>query len=496
MTPGMPRRHAELSGEGLVALGARNACDREPIHLSGAIQPHGFLLAVDPDSLIVAAASANVSELMGGAREPLGLTLRALLGDEVTDAVLAMRPTGNPHDAVPVPVRPGGAMAPVQRAYHIVAHRRGALLMLEFEETLAGDRPQSGEYRRLRDAMKSLHILDEVEEICRLTVEDVRRLTGYDRVMIYRFEPDAHGHIVAEARREDAEPFVGLHYPASDIPRQARVLYLRNWIRVIADVDYVPVPILGLPDSVPIEQLDLSMSVLRSVSPVHLQYLRNMGVAATMTISLVVDNQLWGMIACHHNSPKRIDPVARLACETLGQIVSVRVRAAEAARAYDRPRDLGRMTAQVVTAMAAAENPALGAAQAHAALLGMTAADGVVVEIDGTRITAGTVPGRTVLDALVTRLSAMAGAGPAPVATDAVAELIGEPLGADGCDASAATGALFLSMTGRSPGFVLWLRGERAHTVRWAGPPGLKADDDRRPADAVVPLTPRASFQE
>jgi diguanylate cyclase (GGDEF)-like protein len=335
--------------------------------------------------------------------------------------------------------------------------------------------------------------LDGIEEICHFAVQEVRELTGFDRVMIYRFDPDAHGCIIAEACRADAEPFLGLHYPASDIPRQARVMYLRNWIRVIADSSYTPVPIRALAGCPPVDTLDLSMSVLRSVSPAHLQYMRNMGVTASMTISLVVENQLWGMIACHHDAPMRLNHIQRLAYESLGQVMSVRLRAIDAAKHHARVRGLGQMAAQVVTAMAAAENPADGAVAAPDALLGMVAADGAVVEIDGVRAVVGDVPGTDALNLVVPRLTELAARGAEPVATDALADLLGMKLDEMGTNAPCATGALFLPLPSRVQGFILWLRGERARTVRWAGRLTEKAD---AAAGQDVSLTPRGSFAE
>ena len=488
-----PARHTELSEEGLAALGTRNACDREPIHLSGAVQPHGALLVLDAASFIVRAASENVAALCG-LPDPLGRSLSDLLGAEVATQVRALRITGNPHDALPVRIDlPGSGRSPT--VHYLVAHRSGPLLMLELEPAgPAQNTPGASAefFQRQRDAMKALLGVDEVDEICRVTVEEVRRLTGYDRVMVYRFEPDAHGHVIAEACSEDAEPFLGLHYPAGDIPRQARALYLRNSIRVIADVGYEPAAILGLPNGVPSDRLDLSMSVLRSVSPLHLQYLANMGVAATMTISLIVDNQLWGMIACHHDSPKQVDHAERLACEALGQMVSVRLLAAESTGGHRHVRELGRLAAQVVTAMAAGETALTGAVDAERALLGMAAADGAVIEIDGEQVCVGVVPAPDVLDLLIAHLGALGGSGPAPTGVSTLPAEVRVAAGPD-ADVSAAAGALFLPLPGRVEGFVLWLRGEYAHTVRWAGRPDLKPDEDHAPAAA---LTPRASFEE
>lgn len=486
---------ASLSAEHLVLNWTHNACDHEPIHLSGAIQPLGFLLVIDPVSLVIAAASENVPPGIGRQPGPLGLTLGDFLGVEVAEAFLAMRPTSNPHDALPTRIRlpsrePSGSLL-----YDMVPHRSGSVAVLEFEEGLKIDSAASARFfQQQRDAVKTLLTLDGLEEICQLAVQEVRRLTGYDRVMIYRFEPEGHGQIIAEACLPDAEPFLGLHYPATDIPRQARALYIRNWIRVIADVDYDPVPIAALPGNVTVDQIDLSMSVLRSISPAHLQYLRNMGVSATMTISLIIDNKLWGLIACHHNTPKRIDHMQRLACEALGQLVSVRLRAAEYADGHAYVQKLSRFSAQVIAAMAASENPSAGAAAMSGPLLNMTAADGAVVEIEGVRVSVGAVPSPEVIELIVPRLAELAGAGPTPLATNALAARLARPGDVKDWHTLHASGALFLPLPGRVQGFVLWLRGERAQTVRWAG--RLETSPDKCDASGLARLSPRTSFAE
>ena len=498
-----PPRHAELSAEGLADLGGRNNCDREPIHLSGAVQPHGFLLVVDPSPLLVLAASENTPRLPP-VSPPGGLALEHLLGPEVAAAAAGLAPQGNPHDALPVPVtvqlEDGSS-----ESFDLLAHLVGSVWVLEFERSGGNDVRLSGRlFQRQRDAVRALHVLEDVDEICKLTVEEIRKLTGYDRVMIYRFDDDANGQVVAETRRADLEPYLGLHYPAGDIPRQARVLYLRNWIRVIADVHYQPVPVRALVEGLRPDQLDLGMAALRSVSPVHLQYLRNMGVRATMTISLVADNQLWGMIACHHASPRYISHDQRLACEALGQLVSVRLRAAELVAETRYGQSLGRLTAQVVTAMAAAENPPAGASAASAALLGMVAADGAVVEVDRVRVSAGVVPEPGPLQVLITALAAQAGAGPGPFSTSTLGAVVNLPTGA-----GSVGGALYLPLGGRGAGFVLWLRREQAASVSWAGPTSeavsspvsmvplgavAGGDDGDRAEPAPSALGPRASF--
>lgn len=490
MTSAETLLNSELSLAGLSTMGAGNPCDREPIHLSGAVQSHGCLVAVDTKSLVVVAASANVATFTGCVTDPLGRPMREVLGDAVERAVRAVRATSNPHDSLPERVR----LAGTGRTVDMVVHLQNPVLVVELEEGVdVGPIELAQYFHSHRNAGKVLLGLDSVEDICRLTAHEVRKLTGYDRVMVYRFEPDAHGYVLAEDRRADLEPFLGLHYPAGDIPRQARALYLRNWIRVIEDIDYTPVPVEAVPGALPGDQLDLSLSVLRSVSPLHLEYLRNMGVAATMTISLIVDDRLWGMVACHHGAPKRIEHVKRVACESLGHLVSVRLRAAMRTSYDQHVRDLLKMTSQVITSMAAGETPAIGAAVAAEPLLKMTAADGAVVEIDGIRTTVGSVPSDELLDRMVHRLAELA-AGTRPFATESLQEHLSDADREDVAASGAATGALYLPLPGRVRGYVLWLRGERSQTLRWAGRP---QDQDQDAAGGIVPqLSPRTSFDE
>ncbi len=488
-------RPAELTAEGLAALGPGNLCDREPIHLSGAIQPHGVLLVVDPTSYVVTAASVNFPQLTTHAHTPLGAALADVIGPDVAEAVRAARTTGNPHDGLPVPVQLPTTDERGGTTYQMMAHRRGRALVLELEVADTQDHASPAQlYRRQRDALNALHEVDGIQAICARTVQLVRELTSYDRVMIYRFEPDGHGHVVAEACQPSLTPYLGLHYPATDIPRQARALFLQNWIRVIADVDAEPVPIVALPDRIPVDELNLSMCVLRSVSPMHLQYLRNMGVGASLTASLIVDNQLWGLIACHHGTPKRAGHMQRLACEALGQLVSVRLRAAQTTENDQYSAELSHLRAQLIASIANNENLAAGAADAPDALLGMVAADGAVVEIEGDRVSVGMVPGAKELDALVLRLAARLAAAELLV-TDALDDEVltngsGTPPTGDAQPSAPATGAMFLRLGGRPDGFILWLRGEHAVTVRWAGRPAPKVDAP----DAL--LGPRASFAE
>jgi diguanylate cyclase (GGDEF)-like protein len=498
-----PDEVAELTAEGLAALGPGNACDREPIHLSGAIQPHGVLVAFDPRTRLVQVASTNLSDLCGTpATAALGRPVEEVLGATVAAQIDDLAASDLLEPAVATVTAAAGPDD--RRRQDLTVHRSDGLVVCELEpSTAVSDDALVGFYQAATRIIGRLHESLEVEALCRTAVRELRALIGYDRVMVYRFDADAHGEIIAEARRPEAEPFLGLHYPAGDVPRQARRLYLRNWLRVIGDVDYTPAPLLAVPGALPEAGLDLSLSALRSVSPLHLHYLRNMGVRATLTISLIVDGRLWGMIACHHDAPHRVSGHLRAACTTFGQAMSLQLRAAEEFGRHDDAARLTRLSAQVVTALAAAETLASGVLAASAPLLGMVGAHGAVLTLGERRTSVGEIPPDDALDLVARALQQRAGDRRAPVAEDEVVPVIEAELGAGiweqtGVDRSAVTtraaGALYLPL-GQTPGdAVLWLRGEQTRTVRWAG--RAEGDAASGPGGRKTSLTPRSSFAE
>jgi len=162
----------------------------------------------------------------------------------------------------------------------------------------------------------------DVQACCAAAAVALRTATGFDRAMVYRFLPDESGEVVAEDARAGLESFLGLHYPASDIPRQARELYRRNWLRTIPDIEYVPAPLQPPLNPRTGQTVDMSHCALRSVSPIHVEYLRNMGVCASMSASIVCQDKLWGMLVLHHYAPHHVSAELRVACETFAQIFS------------------------------------------------------------------------------------------------------------------------------------------------------------------------------
>jgi light-regulated signal transduction histidine kinase (bacteriophytochrome) len=453
-------------------------CDREPIHIPGSIQPHGVLLAFDADGRL-ALRSANAEQLLGPLpdigmalgpshlNEELRVEIRA--GLDAFDSIL-----GSLHTEV------------AGQAFDAVLHRCGAYLVVECERAPRAPRRLETFALQAQKAIERIQRLSGIEQALEHAVREIARLSGFDRVMAYRFRHDDSGEVVAEARRDDLVPYLGQRYPASDIPQQARRMYVLNPLRLIVDVGYAPVPLL--PDAGPhaAAPLDMSACVLRSVSPIHVEYLRNMGVAASMSISIVVRGKLWGLIACHHASPFLVPYPVRMSCQVLAQIVSMLVdrelTASHAAALQQsdavRQRILQRAEASDDIVQALADDPDL--------FRQLLECDGVAAAFEGALHIAGCGPSREALGSLISWL----GEDERPEIFDSSSLQRDLPHLAPRFGGT--SGVLALRIDREQNGYVFWFRNEQIEQVRWGGPPHKGV--------SIGPLgprlTPRGSFEE
>lgn len=295
-------------------------CDKEPIHIPGRIQSHGFLVAIDENTNEIVYISDNLESYTGlPGKDLAGQSLKQLLSalnlnDNELDGVIRYAARQSQDNLIPVVVQVGG------RDFHLIIHISGEYIILEFEPVLA-DNVQDIQLL-MGSLLSNFGHGDTVQHTLEKATIQIRELIGYDRVMIYKFWEDGHGEVVAENKDANVDSFYGLHYPASDIPKQARELYKANLTRIIADVDSTPSLVLPLRNTEAEKPLDLTKSELRAVSPIHIEYLKNMGVKASFSVSLVINDELWGLIACHHYSPKLIDYRSRQYARLVGQILS------------------------------------------------------------------------------------------------------------------------------------------------------------------------------
>ncbi|MBB6125201.1 HWE histidine kinase domain-containing protein [Sphingobium subterraneum] len=455
-------------------------CDREPIHLLGAIQPVGFLLALSAD-WVIARASVNVGTYLG--LEPADLVgnplsdfvdpdllhdlrnrVAYLVGSDTVERVYGCRLRSD---------------AP---AFDVAIHFAGSQIIIEAE-------PDSGKHSdatsTVRWMMTRLDNQPNLDAFYREGARQVRALLGYDRVMVYKFAPDGHGEVVAEACKPGIGSFKGLHYPASDIPQQARALYLRNLIRIIHDVDAEPVAIVPPLDEHR-QPIDLSLSVLRSVSPIHLEYLKNMGVGASLSISIIVDDTLWGLFACHHYAPLSPSFHSRSLSELFSQMFSMRLESRERRELVEYERRARDISDQLLGAVASDETLLKDPDWLADILTRTIPADGVGVWINGAYAFSGTTPPTEDFRRIVRALNATA-AGKV-FATDHIGSLV------DGASAFAGEAAGLLAIPiSRSPrDYVVLFRSEMKGSVRWAGDPHKQTEFGPNGPR----LTPRESFAE
>lgn len=467
-------------------------CETEPITTPARIQPFGVLLVIEPGTEVIAFASANAEALFG--RSAAGLIGKALAALFEADALERLRELFRAERYAAM------NFAGLQLAgdHHLDAtvHRSGGHLLLELlpRATGAGDHAA---HRPVNDAAWAISraqlLLEEVraapdlETMLSAAVEDVRALTGFDRVMAYRFDESESGEVVAESRVPELDSFLGLHYPASDIPSQARRMYLLQRVRQIPDVHASPVPILGGAEagngSVDADGLDLTYSVLRAVSPFHLEYLRNMGVRATLVVSIIVDERLWGMIVCHHRTPRSVDCTLRGLMDLVGQTLSamIDIRAGADRKAQLALRE---KTAEVIeSALAEADGIGTALAAVGTELVGLLDAGGVYVGIGGSHQTFGETPPEAVCRAVLARLAD----GRAGYAAHAELGAL-DPELAEWRGVASGAAAIFLP---NNPGDgIVWFRPERRRSVSWGGDPNEPLHIDAETGR----LGPRRSF--
>ncbi|MBB3951842.1 histidine kinase dimerization/phosphoacceptor domain -containing protein [Aureimonas jatrophae] len=445
-------------------------CDREPIHIPGSIQPHGLLLVADPRTGLVQAVAGDVEGRL--TPEWRGVPLTDLIGQSLDTSALSAGDV-----AVLEP------LIGQKETFDVSAHLSGEHVLVELEPAeAAGERPLAM-LAMLEAASHRFERTIGLSDLYREAAEVFRELTGYDRVMVYRFLEDEAGVVVGESDADGVGSFMNHHFPAGDIPRQARDLYVRNRIRVIPDVGYEPAPLRAGDASLP--PLDLSDASLRSVSPIHIQYLRNMEVAASASVSIVQDGVLWGLIACHNRTPRHLTLGTRVAARTLASGLSRQIRAKDEAVLY---RERIRLRASEDAACARLGRDTTLAEffrDAGADLRKMLGADGFAAIQGGDLFTNGRCPD----DDAILELGSFArrSVPHTPVATDRLSEELAEA----GRYRSLASGLLSVVMSTEVPTLLLWFRAEKLEVVNWAGNPHKNVA-----ADPTAVLTPRSSFED
>lgn len=451
-----------------------NSCDRERIHVPSSIQPHGLMLIADPDGLYVRHVAGWVERRLGVTVWP-DRPLSALIGEALHGRIRELV-----EDAM-VGGFVGELQAPSGETLSVSAYMSPPYVVVELETACPERQPASLMMDRLAAAAASFERTPSLTSLCEQATVEFRHLTGFDRVMAYHFLADGAGTVLAEDKRPDLHSYLNQHFPASDIPIQARALYLLNLSRTIPDASYRPAPIR--PTWTMPEPLDMSDANLRSVSPVHLQYLANMGVKASASFSIVKDGTLWGLIACHHETPRFLPYDLRSTCRLLAGSLGQQIKAKEEAAAYRQRIRLRSFEDDIVT-MLSRESMLDEAPPNHLEEIGrMMGGNGVAVLRGRDLVLNGVCPTEPEVRALISWLPR---GNLDPVFSTSHLSHLYPPAEAF---QAAVSGVLAVILSADEPWVLLWFRAEQVQTVEWAGDPHKGTS-----VDPTEVLTPRASF--
>ncbi|MDZ7992592.1 MAG: ATP-binding protein [Nostoc sp. EfeVER01] len=459
-------------------------CDREPIHIPSLIQPHGVLLVLQDPTLEILQVSSNSQAVVG--RQPdelLGKPLSDLLN--VKQIKLIQQCLAEDFESVnPLNL----SIKHQNKSIHFdgIVHRLDTIIILELEpKKNKGKTGFFDFYQQVRGSISRIQKTPTLLEMSQVVVKEVRRITGFDRVMVYRFDREGAGSVIAEDTNQET-PYLDLHYPPSDIPKQARQLYTLNWLRLIPNASYQPATLIPTNNPLTNQPLDLSLSVLRSVSPLHLEYLQNMGVTASMSISLIHEQKLWGLIACHHSSPKYISYNIRTICEFIGQVMSVELANKEVSEDIDYKNQLKSLQTQFVEGLSQAEYFLDGMVQMKSQLLNLVSATGAVICSGDQYIQVGKTPSESEVHALLDWIK--------PQLHHNLFETrsLSKNYPAAESFKAMASGVLALEISKVHHNYILWFRPEVIETVNWGGNPNKPVEVF---SNGSLRISPRKSFE-
>lgn len=463
---------------------ALEGCEQEQIHIPGTIQPHGYLLVLN-DDFQIQKCSLNFMALSGISPDKITQSyatdfteLRglSLLKDKILEGAL------NPIRYATLAFKIGAT----DFNFNAIMHRSGEYLVLELEHDQEAEQEEIKRdfYQEIMQFSLQLQKVQSQSVLYEFVVRQIRSLTGFDRVKLYRFDQQWNGEVIAEDKALYMASYRGLHFPASDIPKQARALYSKNYIRLISDTGFSPVPIV--PDDLNSdgEPVDLSFSCLRSVSPVHIEYLKNMGIGASMSISVMQNGRLWGLIACHHNKSLRISYPVRMAAELMAHTFSAFLSNFMQSDQQTDSQSRQAHIRELHSAIEPTSNVMDLLKSKHTLILQAVKADGVYIRLGGKDFTFGLTPEVSFSQSLIKWLEENF--------EDQifVSNSIARDTGLLVKGQSIASGAVAVPVSASMTDYMIWFRQERASEINWAGKPEKKVTQEK----AGYRLTPRSSF--
>lgn len=451
------------------------------IRFLGSIQAYGVLIILNQPDLTICQVSQNTQQWLGYQSEdlinqPLSLILPQEQIDIINDCLAGDFNHINPLN-----------LTINNQFFNGIIHRSQNYTFLELEPL---NNPSNTNffqfYQITRTILKKIQKTSNLTELSNIIVQEIKQLTGFDRVMIYCFDEDGSGHVIAEEKREDLESFLDLHYPATDIDHISRHLYTLNYIRLIPDINYTPVVLPNHPETE--EPFDLSLSILRGVYPCHLEYLNNMGVTASMSISLIHNNQAWGLVSCHHYSPKYVPYSIRTVCEFLGQVMSIELPSKQEHEYLTDKISLKNIQTNLINSLSQSDDLIESLVKHSDQLKNLVHADGLAICQDSQLFLSGKTPDEhdiyDLIDWLETKIEDDV------FYTDRLPHIYSPAKQFK----DAASGVLILALTRVSRYYILWFRTEVIQTVNWAGNPHefVKVEEE----DGSIKLSPRQSFKK
>ncbi|MFB2918738.1 ATP-binding protein [Aerosakkonema funiforme] len=461
-------------------------CETEPIRTPGKIQPHGILLVLQDPQLKILQVSQNTEQFFGITAESLlGQDLDILFSRQEIDLLYHCISQENLEYFNPLQFTVNFLGSPL--LFEGIIHRSDGVLILELERkiSLKQNYPVSF-YHLLKTSIAKISNAASFQESTDILVRELRQMTGYDRVMIYRFESDDSGIVIAEDKKPELEAYLGLHYPATDIPKQARKLYFQNWLRIIVDINYQPVQIMPTNNPLTDRPLDLSSSILRSVSPIHIEYLQNMGVTASLCISLINESKLWGLIVCHHYQAKSVDYETRKACELLGQFMSIELFKKQQKEWVIYSEKVKRIQQEIKKSLAKEINVDCFLSQTEELLLELVNAQGAVIYLQDEITLIGKAPAKETVQNLLNWLRQHH--KEEVFYTDSLAKIYPQAEEYKEQVSGLLAISIFLDRTCYQ---VVWFRPEIIQTVNWGGNPNQPVTLEE---NGGLRLSPRKSF--
>jgi light-regulated signal transduction histidine kinase (bacteriophytochrome) len=463
-----------------------SACEKEQIHLIDSVQPHGALLVLSEPELKVLQVSPNAISLLNCAHKDLvGQRAEVLFSEE---SVLLIKKILNTHASDDFwPVVPC-SISVLQSRIHLqgLLHRYQGVCILELEPMSDPNTEELIAFRHwISTDFAQLFAANTMQKLLERCATEIQKMTGFDRVLIYQFDQDWHGSVVAENKQDFMQSYIGHKFPASDIPPQARELYTKNLIRVLASVDAVQSPITPQINPLTGNRLDLTYSVLRSMSPVHIEYLKNMGVSASMSISLMAKDKLWGLIVCHNKTVKTLDFVKRSTCELIGRLLSGLIEQIEKHEITKGQLRLGLEVEKIIFKLSRSEDLFGSLRQQLSDIIIVPNADGIALISDGTIESCGTTPDEQAIKTLTSWLE------------EVVQEsfFCSEKLSLEHPQwsqiAITASGLIAINISSTSPRWILWFRKEQIKKISWAGNPQKPVEIESK----LAPIHPRKSFE-